>query len=163
MATHPRSVLLVIALIAAPIAARAGDVVPGRLVVKYRPSVDACVHCLVAHGASFSSVTGRKSLDDLHRELGVRAARALFLDHHTLGAGRAAAWASRMDAVRGSFPLRSARARRSAAPDLSGVYVLDLPEGTDVAAAAARYAADPDVEWAEPDRVVQLTFVPNDP
>src|SRR5262245_59162605 len=163
MATHPRSVLLVIALIAAPITAGAGDVVPGRLVVKYRPSVDACVHCLVAHGASFASVTGRRSLDDLHRELGVRGARALFLDHHTLSTGRAAAWASRLDAVRAAFPVRAARARRSEPPDLSRVYVLDLPEGTDVAAAAARYAADPDVEWAEPDRVEQLAFVPNDP
>jgi subtilisin family serine protease len=162
---YARIALLLTALIAAPIDAGAGGspVVPGRLIVKYRPSVDACAHCLLAHGKPFAGVTGRSSLDELHQALGVRGARALFFEHHTQRRGRAAAWASRMDTVRASFPLRAARSRHAGLPDLSRVYVLDLPPDTDVAAAAARYAADPDVEWAEPDRVAQLAFVPNDP
>src|SRR5262245_21112061 len=160
-----RILLLAAALTAWPLPAGAEGrpVVPGRIVVKYRPSVDACVHCLVEHGTSFSTLTGRRSLDDLNRELGVRGARALFFDHHTLHGGRAAAWASRTDAVRAAFPVRSARARVPDTPDLSRIYVLDLPEGANVVDAAARYAADPDVEWAEPDGIVQITAVPNDP
>ena len=161
---QPRLVVLAIALLTAVEAgAEQGAVVPGRLIVKYRATVDACAHCLLAHGKPFAAVTGRGSLDALHQELGVRGARALFFRHHTDRRGRAAAWASRMDRVRATFPLRGARNRHAPPPDLSRVYVLDLPEDSDVVAAAARYAADPDVEWAEPDRVVQLAFVPNDP
>ncbi|MGH7893225.1 MAG: S8 family serine peptidase, partial [Candidatus Binatia bacterium] len=145
-------VVLVLAIVMCRGAAEARtDAAPARLVVKYRPSVDACVHCLVAGGVSFASVTGRSSLDRLQRELAVRAARALFLEHHTLREGRAAAWAARAAAGRSAFALRTARAAGKAVPDLSRIYVLDLPENADVAAAASRYASDPDVEWVEPD------------
>src|SRR5262245_45060392 len=108
-AVRPRIAVLLLAVIASP--AHAGTsgapIVPGRLIVKYRPAVDACVHCLLSHGASF----GRPSLDDLNRTLGVRGARALFFDHHTMHGGRAAAWASRVAAVRAANPLRATRAR----------------------------------------------------
>jgi hypothetical protein len=112
-----RLFLLPILLIGASVDASASsDVVPGRLIVKYRPSVDACVHCLVAHGTPFASITGRSSLDDVHQSLGVRAAHPLFFDHHTQSGGRAAAWALRMDAVRATSSLRAARARSADTP-----------------------------------------------
>jgi hypothetical protein len=47
---------------------------PGRLIVKYRISVGACAHCLLARGLPFASVTGRDSLDDLNRRLGAGGA-----------------------------------------------------------------------------------------
>jgi subtilisin family serine protease len=135
---------------------------PGRIIVKYRPSVSACAHCLLAHGVPFANVTGRDSLDRLNADLGVRRARALFLDQQHQG--RAAAYAQQLSAARTRFPLRAARAAAGAAlPDLSNVYLLDLPKGADVAAAAARYALDPDVEYAEPDYQMRATYVPNDP
>jgi subtilisin family serine protease len=136
---------------------------PGRIIVKYRSNVTACAHCLLAAGVPFASVTGSDSLDRLHRELGVRGAHPLFLEHHA-GGDRASAYRAGLDVVRRAFPQRTARAAPSAtAPDLSNTYVLDLPRGTDVAAAARRYAADPSVEYAEPDYERRISFVPNDP
>jgi subtilisin family serine protease len=46
---------------------------------------------------------------------------------------------------------------------MSGVYVLELPPGTDAGRAAVRLAADPDVAWAEPVFEYHATFTPNDP
>jgi subtilisin family serine protease len=43
------------------------------------------------------------------------------------------------------------------------VYVVELPDDVDVRQAAARYAADPAVEYAHPDALVALTLVPDDP
>src|SRR6185503_4647635 len=63
------AVLLAGALAAHPAAAE-------RLIVKYRQRVDACVHCLLAHHRS----VGSDSLDRLHRDLGVRSAKALVFD-----------------------------------------------------------------------------------
>jgi len=161
-------VLLVLVLVPlpgyaeAPFAGRRA-VLPGRLVVKYRAAVDACVHCLLARGIPLARLTGRRSLDDLHHQMGVRGARPLFFQHHTVHGGRTAAWASRSAGRGARLGARSSRAGTAAAPDLSRVYVLDLPLDADVAAAAARYAADPDVEYAEPEREAHTTLVPNDP
>src|SRR5262249_60429627 len=60
---------------------------PGRLVVKYRAGFEACVDCLLAKGIRFRTATGNDALDQLHTELGVRAARPLF------ARARAARWA----------------------------------------------------------------------
>ncbi len=138
---------------------------PTRLVVKYRPSLDACVDCLLQRGIPFASVTRSDSLDRLHRELGVTRARAVFASETTpLAAGRSAARRRQLDDVRRRFPARAARAPANARnPDLSAIYALQLPPGTDVAAAAARYRLDPMVEWAEPDHERRAALVPNDP
>ena len=145
---------------------------PTRLVVKYRANVDACVDCLMARGIPFASVTKSDSLDRLHRELGITRARPVFGSRAALFGsqasavigGRSAANRQRLDDVRRRFPARAARAPRNALPpDLSAIYVLELPPGTDVASAAARYRADPFVEWAEPDHERAATLVPNDP
>jgi hypothetical protein len=93
----------------------------GRLVVKYR-QIDSCVHCLIAHGTPLAIETGSDRLDALHRELGVRGARALFFTHH--GSGRRDAFRATMDRVRTRFARRAGRARGPMVPDLSGVYVL---------------------------------------
>src|SRR5262245_41938238 len=77
----------------------ASAAVPGRLVIKYRASVDACVHCLLARGIPFAQITGRDSLDRLDRELGVRGARPLFFHRHGLDARAASdAWTERLAA-----------------------------------------------------------------
>ncbi len=137
---------------------------PRRLIVKYRPRVSACAHCLLAARLPFATVTGSDSLDRLNRELHVRGARALFFEQHGGAVGRTAGYFAKLDTTRGRFAPRTARARTStAAPDLSNVFVLDLPRSTDVLRAAARYAADPDVEYAQPDYERRATFMPNDP
>jgi subtilase family protein/carboxypeptidase family protein len=144
-------------------AATADQATP-RLVVKYRSSVDACAHCLLKRGVPFQTLTGTSSLDTLNHDLGVTRARAVFFKDHTTGPGRSGAWMASVDRARRQFSKRARRAPFGAeVPDLSRVYVLDLPAGTDPAVAAAAYASDPDVEWAEPEHIVHTTFVPNDP
>src|SRR5262245_61800095 len=95
-----------------------------RLVVKYRSSVDACVHCLVAHGVPFRTLTGTSSLDALTHDLGVSRARPVFFKDHTVGRGRSGAWMATVDRARRQFSKRTRRAPFGAeVPDLSRVYV----------------------------------------
>lgn len=56
---------------------------------------------------------------------------------------------------------RAAVAGVGAAP--GEVITVELPAGSDVAAAQADFAASPDVEWAEPAYIFRLQFIPNDP
>src|SRR5262245_4311487 len=136
---------------------------PGRLIVKYRPTVSTCAHCLLASGAPFASVTGTDSLDHLNHRLGVRSARALFFDPHRSAAPPAAAYRAAVTATKQRFPLRAGRAPRGEPPDLSNVFVVEIARTVDVYQAAALYARDPDVEYAEPDYEVHTTLTPNDP
>lgn len=137
---------------------------PGRLIVKYRPRVSSCAHCLLAAGIPFSTITGSDTLDRLHRRLGVTSARALFVQDHGFSGSRSAAFKAMQADVRSRFPLRSTRIPPTAAsPDLSNIFVLQLPRTMDVEYAAALYSADPDVEYAHPDYELHTTFVPNDP
>jgi len=136
---------------------------PHRIIVKYRPTVTACAHCLLAHGTRFASVTGTDSLDRLDGRYGVRGAQALFFDYHGAQA-RSAAYMSGVDAVRSRFAARTARAAVNAPPpDLSNIFVLDLGAGVNPVEAAKAFAKDPDVEYAEPDYRMHATFTPNDP
>lgn len=49
-------------------------------------------------------------------------------------------------------------------PDLTNIYLLTLPPETDIPMAVADFAADPAVEYAEPDGMFHTTdLVPNDP
>jgi subtilisin family serine protease len=124
---------------------------PSRIVVRYRATKtdDA--------GARAAAATAA-----LARRFRVVGERPLFA-REPAGAG-AADHAARLGAARERFPVRAARAPRGAvAPDLSRVAVLDLGGGVDPLEAAAAYARDPAVEWAEPDWIVRASFVPDDP
>src|SRR5262249_35831431 len=95
-------------------ARRDGPRTPRRFIVKYRPTVDACAHCLVEHGIPFATVTGSSSLDVLDRHYGVRSARPLTVGPHGVSSGRTAAQRATLDQVRARFPARSARAAAGA-------------------------------------------------
>lgn len=143
----------------------APEVVPGRLLVRYRDSVDACAHCVLAAERPFATVTGSDSLDRLHAELGVKSARPLLFARHGLSAAQARTafdrWIAR---IRARFPSRSARARPGEKiPDLTQIYELELDPSVDVFAAARRYAADPAVAYAEPVAIAHATTLPDDP
>jgi subtilisin family serine protease len=147
--------------------------VPGELIVKYRETVLQPVDRLLARGMSFRDATrdGGAALDALHARFGVRGARPVFrtaTDEAAAGPGadQAAlrrAVADRLAAARRRHPDRSLRAVASAAPDLSHVYVLGLAAGTDVDEAAAAFAADPHVAYAQPNYRAITQFTPNDP
>ena len=112
-------------------------------------------------GDSFSSQTadGSDSLDRIHREFGVREIRALFREGEDGG----------LEAQRKSLRSRFARAsrnRRAPAtswPDVSHIYHVQLPEGTDLREAQQAFSQDPHVAWVQPNHAHQLDALPDDP
>ncbi|GIW41821.1 MAG: hypothetical protein KatS3mg076_2398 [Candidatus Binatia bacterium] len=133
--------------------------------MKYGPTVRRCAHCLFERGQSFASVTGSPTLDELHRRFGVRSARPLFFERHDHeGLEATLSFYSRIAKSVRRFPRRAQRAPRGVLlPDLSNVFVLELDSPTDVLRAAREYAKDPAVVYAEPDYLVGLAFLPDDP
>lgn len=66
--------------------------------------------------------------------------------------------------VRAMRPLHAGRPRgRLRADPAERVFVLDVPAGADVEALAEAYRRDPACEYAQPDRLLQAHFTPNDP
>ncbi|HEX5066138.1 MAG TPA: S8 family serine peptidase, partial [Myxococcota bacterium] len=84
------------------------------------------------------------ALDRLQREIGAREPRALF---------------RRESGAR----MRAAARAGAAAPALGRIRKLSLPAGVLPEQAAALAAADPGVEWAQPDLLLVPDFVPDDP
>lgn len=141
--------------------------VPGQIVVKFKSSLTECAHCLLAGHRTFASalVDGSGSLDELNRRNHVRGARSVFVDRDssTTVAAQSAQVKLRQEVAR-RFGRRSARAPvNSVLPDLTNVYVLDVAPDADVAAISRMYAADPHVEYAQPNYLVRATSTPNDP
>jgi subtilisin family serine protease len=145
---------------------------PGELIVKYKSAVRPPAAQLFAGGRSFAAATGSTHLDDLHRRYGVKAIEPLFLVPQQGAAGSgfqaeaasAAQWQAHVARIGDRFPLRARRAAANARmPDLSTVYKITVPDDTDIKQVAAEYAADPSVEYAEPNYEYQLQFTPNDP
>jgi subtilisin family serine protease len=132
---------------------------PDGLIVKFRSdgphALRECAETLVRRGAPLLTATADRSgsLDALNRTLSVRSVRAIFRrpDGSPLAAQRSRL-ARRLERARAGRPRGAAAAQlRAAAAGLEHVYRVELPAGADVAAAVARYAADPHVEYAQPD------------
>ena len=143
----------------------------GELLVKFRPEIRPPAASLHQSRQAFAPYTGSTHLDALHQRYRVQSIEPLFTPPQAaIGAGRmksdasASAWVDHVEGVRQRFP---ARARRAAAhqqmPDLSTIYKLTVPQDTDLTTLAAEYAADPAVEYAEPNYEYELHFIPNDP
>jgi subtilisin family serine protease len=137
------------------------------LLVKLRSDGPHAIHACAA--SSFETGTplarasedGSDSLDRLAQQLGVRSVRAVFRrpDGSSLAAQR--------QRLRGRLERagerRPKRGRHSApAPDLSHVYRLELPQGTNLEQAAARFRADPHVAYAQPNFRVDYDAAPID-
>lgn len=70
----------------------------------------------------------------------------------------------RFEQVKAKFTQRTRRAPTNAVlPDLTNVYVLEIPDDTDIDAAVAAFRADPHVEYVQPDYLMEANWVPNDP
>jgi subtilisin family serine protease len=124
---------------------------PRQVIVKLRPGITVCLACQLARSARLGMVAPGSRLDELLAARGIRSARAL-LRHVPAGAAR------------GRFPLRAGRgAPVTDTPTFERTWVLSVPGGADLDAVARELAADPAVEYAEPDRARQVTLEPNDP
>lgn len=157
--------------------------VPGQFIIKFRDDADlgAVAEELVSRRIRFEDVTGRAGLDDLNQRFRVQSMRRLL--RRPRGAGlqplkggitKSRALARRL-ALRESFEERldalAARprlpgrrtVRRQDVPYLEHLYLVEIGDATaDIEVVCALYARDPDVEYAEPNHVLDTDFVPND-
>ena len=143
----------------------------GQLLVKFKTSgphaLRQCAHCLFRHRSPMASAAADASgsLDALVQPAGVRDIQPLFPQWHHREAGQAQAMAlTAVEAVRRRFPQRQARAPVGAeVPDLSQTYVVSVPAEADIERLVAQYQADPHVAYAQPNYLVEVQMVPNDP
>ncbi|MBI3996171.1 MAG: S8 family serine peptidase [Candidatus Omnitrophica bacterium] len=146
---------------------------PERIIVKYKDSVTECVHCLLQTRRTLRSATtdASDSVDVLHVKYKVKAARPIFRSlseealipgAKTLTALRALREVKRNASLPGAFTSSRALAPTVSMPDLSHVYELTLEKGMDAQQAAAAFAKDPHVEYAQPDYTAKAFWSPND-
>lgn len=150
--------------------ANAANVVPGQVIVKYKSSgrfaVTECVERWMAARRSFDAATADRStsLDRVHAGISARAARALMPGRRGLSTLEAR---RRLDArsalARQRLSVANVHPNARTLADLANVYVLEVPANVDVEAAARRLAADPHVEYAQPNYRVKVNLTPNDP
>lgn len=143
---------------------------PGELVVKYRSESRPPAAALYRSRKSFSAYTRSAHLDALHQRYQVKDIQPLFTLPRQKASGQmyraeasVAEWDAHLQELRQRF---ATRARRAAAdrrlPDLGAIYKLTVPPETDIDQLAVDYAADPSVEYAEPNYTRTLHFTPND-
>ncbi len=140
--------------------------VPGRLIVKMKSSVTACIDCLVEQGQPLAPAVGSQHLDDLNRAHGLR--RVLPFRKRD-GAVKSLAERRRLQHARRQSMLARAAGRfgpgrgAQSLPDFASTYVFELSPWKDMEAVAREYASDPAVAYAEPDRKAKVLLTPNDP
>lgn len=148
---------------------------PGRLVVKLRGEFREPLDLAHAAGVRLAEVAsaGGAELDRAIAEFGVRSIEPVFRSLLAGGAGRIGAGAgadrrrrvrAAFDRTREAFPRRAPRADLGAEPpDLTRVFLLELPPDADLREAARAFAAIPAVEHAVPLRTATVDALPDDP
>lgn len=141
------------------------------LIVKYASTgpqaLDRCAEEISRSGRPFASATrdASRSLDMLAERFGLRRHRAVMGARagESLEARRARLKTRferlRRRSARGTQSLRrpgDARRARAPTPDLAHVYTVELTTDDDPERVAALLAADPHVEWAQPNHTVEL-------
>ncbi|HZR81827.1 MAG TPA: S8 family serine peptidase [Candidatus Binatia bacterium] len=136
---------------------------PGRVIVKMKRTVGACLDCLYARGLAIGAAIGAPGLDDVGRRFGLRGVRPLRASDAALGTIAARRRAERDRRARRTGAARSAGRAVAPTPDMTSIYVLELSPWLDMDEAARELASDAAVEWAEPNRKATVQLVPNDP
>lgn len=164
---QPPSPRLLLPLLALVLLASAADAEEPALVVKLRGegphALRECAERVFRRGETFAPATadGSPSLDRLQRELGFRSVRALF---------RSPSGAP-FEVQRRALRERIARktvgpGRDGTLPDLSHVYRVRLPDGSDLEDAIRSLRDDAHVAWVQRDHahaLDQLAPLPDDP
>jgi subtilisin family serine protease len=139
---------------------------PGRLIVKTKAGIDACLDCAIAARRRLQPGNGPSRFDELNLRFGLRRARPL---RRELAAFRSLAKRrehaqTRWQALAAQRRIRGRPPVPAVPPDaLTATYILELSPWLDMERVAVEYAADPAVEYATPDRKVHVLFTPNDP
>lgn len=144
-----------------------------RIIVKFKDSFTESADLLHGAGSSFSQAapTGGKQLDELNTTLGVKKITPVFQafagEDRVRGTSRSARkelLTRQFERSRAKYARRAARATQPVElPDLSNIYILSLPPGTDISAACKSYAANPLVQYAVPSYLMRPQSVANDP
>lgn len=138
---------------------------PSGVILTLREGVSVCLACRLVEGRSLDGLVPGSTLGGRLARHGASRARPLVPERpgSLVPLSAEAARARRAAAVR-RFPARAARATDVAdAVDFSRTYVVRLRRSPDLAALARELAEDPAVAHAEPDVVVRVALVPNDP
>ncbi len=143
---------------------------PGELLVKFRPEWRPPAAQLYQRRQLFAAYTGSPRLDVLHQRYRVTEIRPLFpltppaARRNVSADATVAQWNAHVQGLRQRYATRAQRAAaRADVPDLSTIYKLSVPADVDIQQLAVEYAADPSVEYAEPNYEYKLFFTPNDP
>ena len=145
-----------IAQSAASVQENAPEFVPGEVIVKFRSSQIAGIPS-GAFTANASSITPRSaSVAELSARYGLRSMKAVF--PALPAAGMRKAFENRAGAMSGE----SVSKALDLSYGLERVYKLEFDENADVRQIAQAYAADPDVEFAQPNYIYRADLSPND-
>lgn len=148
---------------------------PDRIIIKFKDSLTEAADLL--HGSGIPLATAAPSngqeLDELNKTFRVKSIAPLVqlpsLEKRNgkqakTRSERKRQFAEWFERAKTRHPQRAARASKaSAMPDLSHLYVLAVPEGTDILVACRSYAANPNVEYAVPSYAMELQANINDP
>ncbi len=145
--------------------------VPGRFIVKFKSegpeAVNEDVEYLLERNGKFKDAVSDRSdsLDELIKKHNVKKAKSQFIERYGLTTADARQKQEQLHKIsKIKHQSRSQRAPKDAMlPDLSNVYVLDVSPESDIEAIVQEFQADPHVEYAQPDYVVEANMVPNDP
>ena len=146
--------------------------VRGQVIVKFRSdgprALTQCAHCLLKNRQSFASSLADRSdsIDRLNQRFGVKTARSVFVSRDNLSTIQAQ---SKERQLREKILVKRRGVVRGvpAAPDLTNVYLVEVPNSINVVEAVRAYQADPHVEYAHPNYLVTINAfpqtLPNDP
>jgi subtilisin family serine protease len=154
--------------------------VPGEILIKFKEdaNIGAIAQELSRRKEPFRTVTKTSTLDTLNDRFRVKRMERLFrskerrnlegliLNQETVSELRKSAKKSflkRIDSARQGFPERAERVPEGMeTPYLSHIYRVEFEEEVDVMEASRTYAEDPDIEYAEPNYLVHMSYTPTD-
>ncbi len=141
---------------------------PGVLIVKFKEPVADELKAALVRGEPLHQVSLTPSLDTLNAKYGLKKMRMLFQSFQVMDANGAVLRVETMEEhaerIRERFPVRAARGTGACrGPDLTRCFRLELDESANMQPAAGDYGANPDVQDAQLDYLVEACpWDPND-
>lgn len=124
-----------------------------KFIVKFKGegsyAVKGCVDCLLNEKKTLQRALADESnsLDILNEKFKIKKAQKLFSPQHSLFVQKSV----------------TAQKRNANIPDLTNIYLLEAPQGTNIEEIVDQYSQDPHVEYAHPDYLVTTQLAVNDP
>lgn len=144
----------------------------GEFIVKFKSegshALNACAHCLLRNNAEFKSHFGDQSgsIDQLNQKYNVQSAtdiRPAGKHASTLNEAKQIQQQN-ADMLTTKFALRKNRLPQNVqSPDLTNIYVFRVPQDSNIDEIVRAYAADPHVEYAQPNYLMKTDVFPDTP